>query len=90
MKNFKNKAKLLESVTLNPDNFCPQRHIEINTTVQSEAQFDGHTWTEEMVVNAEVELAAKISTDLAPMILKLIREIDPFGGCCGSRKRHYE
>jgi len=49
--------------------------------VESDAQFDGHPWTNKMVENAEAELATKISTDLAPKILELIREIDPFSGC---------
>lgn len=66
-------------VVLHPDTFCPMKSLIITVGVCSEAQHDGHPWTDEDVKCAEADLVDKIMEDLKVQVNKFVENLNPFG-----------
>jgi glutaredoxin len=72
------KSKIRDEVTLNPDNFCPQKTMDVKIDITYEGQHDGVSWTQKDVEEHENSLAREIMKRIKKDVEAFIKEVDPF------------
>lgn len=63
---------------LNRDTFCPGVMRQIDLTVYTDAQHDGHPWDESFIAGQEDQLVEEIMRSLRPHIEMHVKQTKPF------------